>query len=160
MLSAGPPMIFGVITYHAETLTIFETKDKDSLYQFNAGWLYNSQVEDTFRKKVDRELVALRINGAVRAHISLCTLHACLPRSPANQSFFPLLTRIESGVNRRRSRGLLLHECGEARHRADDNSSTMSRLRDPTAFVLDTGAAVLGLGAAAQVRREARADDG
>lgn len=47
-----------------ETLTIFETKDL--LYQFNAGWLYNSQVDEERRKVVDRELVGLRIDGTTR----------------------------------------------------------------------------------------------
>lgn len=45
-------------------LTIFETRD--ILYQFNAGWLYNDVTDVAVRTRIDRELVALRINGTIR----------------------------------------------------------------------------------------------
>lgn len=50
-----------------DNLTIFETQDV--LYQFNGGWLYNSRVNDTDRKLIDRELISLRIDGTVRRFI-------------------------------------------------------------------------------------------
>ena len=51
-----------------DQLTIFNTRDV--LYHFNAGWLYNMNVDEERRKQVDRELVALRINGTVCYEVS------------------------------------------------------------------------------------------
>eukprot|EP00177_Eucheuma_denticulatum_P000477 GFKZ01000839.1.p1 GENE.GFKZ01000839.1~~GFKZ01000839.1.p1 ORF type:complete len:565 (+),score=72.70 GFKZ01000839.1:73-1767(+) len=45
-------------------MMIFETKE--TLFNFNAGWLYNEGSDKEFRMKVDRELVGLRINGTTR----------------------------------------------------------------------------------------------
>lgn len=48
----------------AGELTVFETRDV--LYHFNAGWLYNDRCDQEMKKQIDRELVALRINGSIR----------------------------------------------------------------------------------------------
>lgn len=40
-------------------------KTRNALYAFNAGSLYNSAVDPKQRKKIDRQLLALRINGEV-----------------------------------------------------------------------------------------------
>lgn len=45
-------------------MMIFETKE--TLFNFNAGWLYNEGSDEEFRMRVDRELVGLRINGTTR----------------------------------------------------------------------------------------------
>lgn len=40
-------------------------KTRNALYAFNAGSLYNSAIDSKQRKQIDRELLALRINGEV-----------------------------------------------------------------------------------------------
>lgn len=37
------------------------------MYQFNGGWLYNSKVDTSARKRVDRELTGLRKDGVIRS---------------------------------------------------------------------------------------------
>ncbi|CAN8071743.1 unnamed protein product [Agarophyton chilense] len=46
-----------------ESVTIFETKR--SIHHFNSGWLFNEQVPTEKRRKLDRELMALKIDGTL-----------------------------------------------------------------------------------------------
>lgn len=62
----------------ADKLTIFETND--ILYHFNGGWLYNNRCDPQFRKQVDREIIALRMNGVVSL-TALLSAHVSQTRS-------------------------------------------------------------------------------
>ncbi|CAN8071745.1 unnamed protein product [Agarophyton chilense] len=46
-----------------ESVTIFETKR--SIHHFNSGWLFNEQVPTEKRRKLDRELMALKMDGTI-----------------------------------------------------------------------------------------------
>eukprot|EP00178_Gracilaria_changii_P002503 TRINITY_DN136_c0_g2_i8.p1 TRINITY_DN136_c0_g2~~TRINITY_DN136_c0_g2_i8.p1 ORF type:complete len:572 (-),score=69.17 TRINITY_DN136_c0_g2_i8:915-2630(-) len=48
-----------------ELVTIFETKD--SIHQFNSGWLFNEQVPIERRRELDREIAGLKIKGRLSA---------------------------------------------------------------------------------------------
>lgn len=68
----------------AENLTIFQTRE--DLYQFNAGWFYNSEVNISQRKQIDRELIGLRINGTVSRQVVIdCELEVAVPSTIADQ---------------------------------------------------------------------------
>eukprot|EP00178_Gracilaria_changii_P002490 TRINITY_DN136_c0_g1_i17.p2 TRINITY_DN136_c0_g1~~TRINITY_DN136_c0_g1_i17.p2 ORF type:complete len:502 (-),score=59.79 TRINITY_DN136_c0_g1_i17:2825-4330(-) len=49
---------------NCELVTVFDTKG--SIHSFNSGWLFNEQVPNEKRRKLDRELGALKIKGTVR----------------------------------------------------------------------------------------------
>lgn len=68
----------------ADKLTIFETKD--ILYHFNAGWLYNNKCDTEFRRRVDREIIGLRVDGSVSLIHSSTPIY--LPHSDCSQHLY------------------------------------------------------------------------